>query len=162
MPAPRSRRRCASWERGSRVGCTAASFGPGLGLWYRVGDGVIGKIVGSASRFAAERSGRLSVTCKPPGEFADRSGGFEAEPPRGELARAFEVAVLQWRGDAGAARDDERALLADCERAFASPALREVVGVWLIAVSAFQGGEGRCRYRGIALDDAAGRVVVHA
>lgn len=40
---------------------------------------------------------------------------------------------------------EERALLADCERALASPAPREIVGVWPIAVSAFQGGEGRCR-----------------
>lgn len=288
-------------------------FGPGLGLWYRVGDGEIGKIVGSASTFTAERSGRLSLTCKPPGEFADRRGSFEAEPPRGELAGAYDVAVLQWRGDTGAAlaaaaqldaplfgpalrrlrepllpppgwhylwrlgasevfasdaadgalcchvrseasilqfplrraltresrlrwswrvdelpsrlpehvqpthdylsiavefddgrdltylwsaalpvgtifqcplpwwdqrethqvvrsgaeglgtwADEERPLLADCERALAGPAPREIVGVWLIAVSAFQGGEGRCRYRGIALEDAGGRAVVHA
>jgi hypothetical protein len=287
-------------------------FGPGLGLWYRVGDGEIGKIVGSASTFAAERSGRLSLTCKPPGEFSDRHGGFEAEPPRGELAGEFSVAVLQWRGDADTALaaaaqrdaalfgpalrrlrdpllpppgwhylwrlgageaftsdaadgslccdvrgdasilqfpvrrpltresrlrwswrvdqlpsrlpehvqpthdylsiavefddgrdltylwsaalpvdtvfqcplpwwdrrethqvvrsgarglgswvDEERALLADCEQALAGPPPREIVGVWLIAVSAFQGGEGRCRYRGIAVEDAGGRAVVH-
>jgi hypothetical protein len=287
-------------------------FGPGLGLWYRVGDGEIGKIVGSASTFTAERSGRLSLTCKPPGEFSDRRGGFEAEPPRGELAGEFCVAVLEWRGDAGATLaaaaqldaalfgpalrrlrepllpppgwhylwrlgasevfasdtadgalcchvrseasilqfplrraltresrlrwswrvdelpsrlpehvqpthdylsiavefddgrdltylwsaalpvgtifqcplpwwdrrethqvvrsgaeglgtwvDEERSLLADCERALASPAPREIACVWLIAVSAFQGGEGRCRYRSIAVEDAGGRAVVH-
>jgi hypothetical protein len=287
-------------------------FGPGLGLWHRVGDGEIGKIVGSASTFTAERSGRLFLACKPPGEFSDRRGGFEAEPPRGELAGEFSVAVVQWRGDADAAlaaaarideplfgpalrrlrdpllpppgwhylwrlgasevfasdatdgalccrvrsdasilqfplrrpltresrlrwswrvdelpsrlpehlqpthdylsiaaefddgrdltwlwsaalpegtifqcplpwwdqrethqvvrsgtRDlgrwveEERPLLADCERALGGAPPREIVAIWLIAVSAFQGGEGRCRYRGIAVEDAGGRAVVH-
>jgi hypothetical protein len=287
-------------------------FGPGLGLWARVGDGELLKVVGSASTFVVQRSGPLLLTSKPPGEFADRSGAFLAEPPRSELAGEFSVAVLQWRGDADAALaaaaqldeplfapalrrlrdpvlpppgwhplwrlgesevftqhgedgslgchaqgdasilqfplrrsltgesrlrwswrvdrlpsrlpehiqpthdylsiavefddgrdltylwsaalpvgtifqcplpwwdqrethqvvrsgardlgrwlDEERPLLADCEQALAGPPPREIVAVWLIAVSAFQRSEGRCRYRGIALEDADGRTVVH-
>ena len=287
-------------------------FGPGLGLWLRLADGPVAKLAGSATTFAAERPGMLSFTTKPPGEFADPSGRFEAEPARGPLAGGFTVAVIQWRADpaqtlAAAARLDEalfgpalrrlreplapppgwhplwrlgpsdtfsidardgslccdtrvdasilqypvrrpltpesrlswswrvdrlpsrlpehiqpthdylslavefddgrdltylwssslpkdtifqcplpwwdqrethwvvrsgaqglgewqsesRALLADCAQALASPPPREVVAVWLIAVSVFQGGEGRCRYRAIALDDAQGRAVVH-
>jgi hypothetical protein len=57
--------------------------------------------------------------------------------------------------------DESRPLLADCEQALGGEAPREVVGVWLIAVSVFQGGEGRCRYRAIALEDADGRALVH-
>ena len=287
-------------------------FGPGLGLWFRVGDGEIGKIVGAASTFLAERPGALLLTSKPPGEFADRRGGFAAEPPRSDLAGEFRVAVIQWRGDAAAALeraaaldeplfgpalrrlrepilpppgwhylwrlgpseiftkdredgslccqaraeasilqfpvrrpltresrlrwswrveqlpsrlaehlqpthdylsiavefddgrdltylwsaalpkdtvfqcplpwwdqrethwvvksgvdelgrwvDEGRELLTDCEQALAGEPPREIVAVWLIAVSAFQGGEGRCRYRGIVLEDGSGRALVH-
>jgi hypothetical protein len=286
-------------------------FGPGLGLWYRIGDGEIAKLAGTAEGFVPGRAGALRFTCKPPGEFTDPSGAFEAHPPRGDLAGAFDVAVIQWRGALGealtaAARadaslfgpalerlrtprlppagwhylwrlgpreifaaspedgalccevradasilqfpvrralsaetrllwswridqlpsrlpehlqpthdylsiavefddgrdltylwsaalpedtifrcplpwwdqrethwvvrsgasglgrwiDERRTLAADCERALGSVP-REIVAVWLIAVSAFQGGEGRCRYRAIALEDAAGRVAVH-
>jgi len=57
--------------------------------------------------------------------------------------------------------DEGRDLLADCEQALGGAPPREVVAVWLIAVSAFQRGAGRCRYRGIALEDGSGRVRVH-
>lgn len=287
-------------------------FGPGIGLWVRVGDGAIAKVAGSATTFAAERAGMLFFASKPPGEFADRSGSFEAEPARSELEGGFTVAVIQWRADAAEALsaasllddslfapalrrlreplvpppgweylwrlgpsevfttdredgslccdaradasilqfpvrraltrasrlcwswrvdrlpsrlpehiqpthdylslavefddgrdltylwsaalpkdtifqcplpwwdqrethwvvrsgtqelgrwlDESRPLLADCEQALGGAAPREVVGVWLIAVSVFQGGEGRCRYRAIALEDGDGRALVH-
>jgi hypothetical protein len=287
-------------------------FGPGIGLWQRVGDGSLAKIAGSATTFVADRSGMLFFTSKPPGEFADRSGSFEAEPARSELAGGFCVAVIQWRSAAaeslaaaallddslfapalrrlreplvpppgwqylwrlgpsevfttdrqdgslccdaradasilqfpvrrvltrasrlcwswrveqlpsrlpehiqpthdylslavefddgrdltylwsaslpkdtifqcplpwwdqrethwvvrsgtqelGGWLDESRDLLADCEQALGGAAPREVVGVWLIAVSVFQGHEGRCRYRAIALEDGDGRAVVH-
>lgn len=287
-------------------------FGSGIGLWLRVGDGEIQKIVATASTFAVERPGMLFLTSKPPGEFADRNGSFEADPPRGDLAGEFRVAVLQWRegaeealaaaaaldeplfgpalrrlrdpvlpprgwhylwrlgpsevftkdredgslrcharGDAsilqfplsrpftretrlrwawrvdqlpsrlpehiqpthdylsiavefddgrdltylwsaalptdtifqcplpwwdrrethwvvrsgnrelGGWLDEERDLFTDCQRALGGAPPREIVGIWLIGVSAFQRGEGRCRYRGIALEDGDGRVVVH-
>jgi hypothetical protein len=287
-------------------------FGPDVGLWYRVGDGEIGKIVGRASTLRAERAGALFLTSKPPGEFADRRGRFEADPPRTPMPGEFTVAAIQWRGDPGdglaaAASldgelfgpglrrsreplvpppgwhylwrlgeseiytqsaedgsldcrtscdasilqfpvrraltpetrlrwswrveelpsrfpehvqpthdylsiavefddgrdltylwsaalpvgtifqcplpwwdrrethwvvrrggrelgrfvDERRDLLADCERALGGDPPREVVAVWLIAVSVFQRGEGRCRYRGIALEDGGGELVVH-
>jgi hypothetical protein len=63
--------------------------------------------------------------------------------------------------DLGRWQDERRTLLADCEQALGGTAPREVVGVWLIGVSVFQGGEGRCRYRAIALEDGDGRALVH-
>jgi len=97
-------------------------FGPGLGLWARVGDGELRKLVGSASTFVAERPGTLLLTSKPPGEFADRNGGFEAEPPRSDLAGSFSVAVIQWRGDADAALAAAAAL----DEPLFGPALRRL------------------------------------
>ena len=282
-------------------------FGPGVGLWHRIGDGEVEK-TGTANTFVPARGGALWLTTKPPGEFADRRGAFEATPPRAALAGAFTLAVIQWRGDAVQAlaaaaeidaalfeparrvptapppgwhplwrlgpseifttaddgslccrprsdagilqfpvrralgrdtrlawswrvdalpsrlpehiqpthdylsiavefedgRDltylwsaalpvgtifqcplpwwdqrethwvvqsgarglgnwapERRNVLADCERALGGPPPREIVGVWLIAVSVFQGGEGSIRYRGIVLEDDAGRAVVH-
>ena len=287
-------------------------FGPGIGLWFRVGDGALAKVAGSAATLAVERAGMLFFTSKPPGEFADRSGSFESEPVRSELGGGFTVAVIQWRADAAEAlaaaaqadvalfapalrrlreplvpppgwqylwrlgpsevfttdhadgslccdaradasilqfpvrrlltrasrlswswcveqlpsrlpehiqpthdylslavefddgRDltylwsaalpkdtifqcplpwwdqrethwvvrsgtqelgrwqgESRSLLADCEQALGAAPPREVVALWLIAVSVFQGGVGRCRYRAIALEDGDGRALVH-
>jgi len=77
-------------------------FGPKVGLWLRVGDGAVGKIVGRGSSFAAGAGGRLQLTTKPPGEFADRSGRFDPEQPRTPMTGAFEVAVLHWQQPADA------------------------------------------------------------
>ncbi len=77
---------------------------PKVGLWYRIGEGEIAKIVGNASSFAAgARGGRLYLTCKPPGEFADRRGAFDASVPRAGIDGGFDVAVIQWRDDGLAA-----------------------------------------------------------
>ncbi|WP_420467935.1 DUF3047 domain-containing protein [Panacagrimonas sp.] len=74
-----------------------------MGLWYRVGDSELAKIVGNASTFYSGKGGALHLTAKPPGEFADRLGAFEPAYPRKPLSGAFTVAVIQWRGDAVAA-----------------------------------------------------------
>ena len=59
----------------------------------------------------------------------------------------------QWLGE-------RRSLLADYERAIGGAPPRNIVAVWLIANTAFQRGEGRCRYRGITVSDARGAVPV--
>lgn len=75
-------------------------FEPKVGLWYRVGsDGEVAKIVGNGSSFDSGAGGRLWLTSKPSGEFADRRGNFEPAIPRVAFPGAFDVAILQWRGD---------------------------------------------------------------
>jgi hypothetical protein len=54
----------------------------------------------------------------------------------------------------GAWRDEARPLLADYRRAIGGPEPARVVAVWLIAVSAFQGGTGEADYAAISLAGA--------
>lgn len=75
-------------------------FEPKVGLWYRVGDSEVDKIVGNASSLQVQQGGKLWLTSKPSGEFADRHGAFEPAWPRVDFAGGYEVAVIQWRGDA--------------------------------------------------------------
>lgn len=72
-------------------------FEPKVGLWYRVGDGEVGKIVGDGSSVWADRPGRLQFLTKPPGEFSDRKGTLDPGQPRPALSGSFEVAVIHWR-----------------------------------------------------------------
>ncbi len=74
-------------------------FGPKVGLWYRIGEGELAKIVGEASTWVVEAGGALRFTAKPPGEFATRLGAFESSQPRAGMNGGFRVAVIQWRGD---------------------------------------------------------------
>jgi hypothetical protein len=75
-------------------------FEPKVGLWYRIGgEGEIAKIVGNASSFHSGAGGRLWLTSKPSGEFADRRGAFEPAIPRVAFPGGFDVAVIQWRSD---------------------------------------------------------------
>lgn len=53
--------------------------------------------------------------------------------------------------------DERRTLAEDYRRAIGGELPRRIVGVWLIANTVFQRGEGRCRYRRIELLDADGR-----
>lgn len=78
-------------------------FGPKVGLWFRVGNGRVGKIVGSASTFTADSDGTLQVVTKPPGEFADRHGDFDPTQKRDPMTGAFNIAVLRWQDDGEAA-----------------------------------------------------------
>ena len=55
---------------------------------------------------------------------------------------------------------EERPVLDDYARAIKGPAPGRIVAVWLIAVTAFQRGEGRCAYDGIALTGSPGGEVV--
>lgn len=74
-------------------------FGPKVGLWYRIGEGELAKIVGEASTWVVEAGGALRFTAKPPGEFATQFGAFESSQPRAGMSGGFRVAVIQWRGD---------------------------------------------------------------
>lgn len=72
-------------------------FAPKVGLWLRVGNGEVDKIVGGGSSFSTGAGGRLQFTTKPPGEFADRHGAFDPQQKRDAMSGAFEIAILQWR-----------------------------------------------------------------
>lgn len=69
---------------------------PKVGLWFRVGEGVLAKIVGNGSSVEIAGGGRLRFTAKPPGEFADQIGKFESDLTRAPLSGGFRVAVIQW------------------------------------------------------------------
>jgi hypothetical protein len=84
-----------------------------------------------------------------------------------EPERSFRCPVASWRqrethivirsGHEGLGRwiDEERDLWRDYQNAIGSPPAR-IVGVWLIAASIFQHGQGRCEYRDIELVAALG------
>ncbi len=57
--------------------------------------------------------------------------------------------------------DERRNLLTDYKRAIGGELPRRVVGIWLIANSLFQRGEGRCRYRDIRLADKGDKTIIH-
>lgn len=79
-----------------------------------------------------------------------------------EPERSFHCPISFWRnrethlvvrsgaGQLGQWVNEERNLLRDYERAV-GPAPSRIVAVWLIAVSIFQHGQGRCEYRAIEL-----------
>ncbi|QHS09752.1 DUF3047 domain-containing protein [Sinimarinibacterium sp. NLF-5-8] len=69
------------------------------GLWYRIDDAPMAKIVGNACTFYSARAGDLRITTKPPGEFAGRDGQFDPRYPRQRFAGALTVAVILWRCD---------------------------------------------------------------
>jgi hypothetical protein len=84
-----------------------------------------------------------------------------------EPERSFRCPVASWRQrethivirsgheDLGRWIDEERDLWRDYQNAIGSPPAR-IVGVWLIAASIFQHGQGRCEYRDIELAAAFG------
>ncbi len=74
-------------------------FGPQVGLWYRVGDAPLRKASGAHSWLDTGSGGRLRFTTKPPGEFADRDGRFEAGLSRKPLKGGFTLAVQRWPRD---------------------------------------------------------------
>lgn len=73
--------------------------GPTVGLWYRIGDGTLAKFIGPGETLTATHAGRLFVVTKPPGEFADRNGRFEAGQPRGGVSGRYVIGVVRWHGD---------------------------------------------------------------
>jgi hypothetical protein len=76
-------------------------FNGAFALWYRIGGGgTIAKSIGPTTSFRAERSGRLMLIAKPPGEWRDETGGFEPEYPHEGATGALTVAVLIWPGPA--------------------------------------------------------------
>ncbi len=85
-------------------------FGPGVGLWYRVGDAPLRKLSAPSALIDSGAGGRLRLSTKPPGEFADRQGRFEAQLSRKPLKGGYTVAVLRWPAQAGAALAQATAL----------------------------------------------------
>lgn len=85
-------------SRGFDVG-----FGPQVGLWCRVGNAPVAKVVGNGSNIGSAAGGALQLACKPSGEFADELGNFDPAVPRDPLAGEFSIAVIRWRGEAGQA-----------------------------------------------------------
>jgi hypothetical protein len=75
-------------------------FDGGMALWYRIGEGSIAKSIGTTTSFRAERSGRLMLIAKPPGEWLDETGRFEPDYPHIGASGALTVAVLIWRASA--------------------------------------------------------------
>jgi hypothetical protein len=65
--------------------------------------------------------------------------------------RETHVVVRSGREGLGVWRDEEQDVYADYARAVGGPSPGQIVRVWLIAVSLFQGKEGRCQYSNIAL-----------
>jgi hypothetical protein len=63
--------------------------------------------------------------------------------------------------DLGRWLSESRNIQADYLRAIGGPLPEKVVGVWLIANSAFQRGEGHCRYRQIALKSDSSIESIH-
>jgi hypothetical protein len=66
-------------------------------------------------------------------------------------ARETHVVVRSGAQGLGEWRDEERDVFADYAAAIGGPTPARIVRVWLIAVSLFQGDEGKCRYSDIAL-----------
>jgi hypothetical protein len=66
--------------------------------------------------------------------------------------REWHMAVRSGTADLGRWVTEERPVHADVAAAIGPPP-RRIVAVWLISVSVFQRGTGRCAYREIALDD---------
>ena len=62
------------------------------------------------------------------------------------MLRTPEDGLGQWLSES-------RNVLADYQRGIGGQLPERVVGLWLIANSAFQGGHGACRYRHIRLTD---------
>lgn len=81
-------------SRGLDVG-----FGPQVGLWYRIGDASVAKLLGQGCTIEAGAGGSLQFTSKPSGEFADERGNFDPAIARTPLAGEFAIAVIRWRGD---------------------------------------------------------------
>lgn len=73
------------------------AIAPKVGLWFRIGDEPLAKMIDSACSFETSSGGRLRFTAKPPGEFANKAGGFEADLSRKPLDGGYRVAVVQWR-----------------------------------------------------------------
>ncbi len=78
------------------------AFGPNVGLWYRIGDGPIARCPSNTGSFIADRSGRLRLITKPPGEWADTAGNFLPDHPHQGASGGFLVSVLIWSGKADA------------------------------------------------------------
>jgi hypothetical protein len=74
-------------------------FAPKVGLWYRIGDGELAKALGRGGALGDGRGGRLRFVTKPPGEFADRLGAFEADQPRNGVSGRYLAAVIRWQGE---------------------------------------------------------------
>ena len=74
------------------------AFPASIALWYRIGDGPVARCVSNTGTFIADRSGKLSLLAKPPGEFADDKGNFLPDYPHRGASGGLLVAALVWSG----------------------------------------------------------------
>ncbi|MGK2740166.1 DUF3047 domain-containing protein [Tepidicaulis sp. LMO-SS28] len=72
-------------------------FGPQTGLWFRVGEGPVRKMLGATHTGIAEEGGRLTLITKPPGEWLTEDGRFDPAYPREKLEGAFCVGIAIWK-----------------------------------------------------------------
>jgi hypothetical protein len=70
-----------------------------------------------------------------------------------QVVRSGEAELGRWI-------QEERSVLADYAGAIGGTPPARIVGVWLIAVSAFQSRRGECEYRGIAVTNSKTKVVI--
>jgi hypothetical protein len=75
-------------------------------------------------------------------------------------ARETHVVIRSGPQGLGEWRDEERDVFADYAAAIGGPAPARITRVWLIAVSLFQGNEGKCQYSDIAFVTRNGIVTV--
>jgi hypothetical protein len=75
-------------------------FGPNVGLWYRVGDGLIARSRGNGVTVVTKARGTIKLIAKPPGEWANRHGEFLPDYPHSGAAGGLLVIVLVWNGHA--------------------------------------------------------------
>jgi hypothetical protein len=95
---------------------------PKVGLWFRVGDEPLAKIVDRGCSIEAVQGGRLRFAAKPPGEFTDVAGRFEPDQSRAQLQGGFRVAVIQWR----ASLDESLASAAEISPSLFAPLLERL------------------------------------
>lgn len=117
MPGARITVLAEGWVYMSRGLDVAIS--PKVGLWFQIGDEPLAKIVDSGCSLTTTNGGRLRFTAKPPGEFADKAGSFEANQSRATLEGGYRVAVIQW----SASLDESLAAAAVASPSLFSPLL---------------------------------------
>ncbi len=71
-------------------------IGPGVGLWYKFGDGEVHKLTRASQVIRADVTGELQLIAAIPGEFGDPSGQFETSVPRKPLDGEYNVVVIRW------------------------------------------------------------------
>ncbi len=75
------------------------AIGPGMGLWYRIGEADIHRMPAAAAVIRAQEAGRLQIIAAVPGGFADPQGNFDKALPSLPISGEFSVVAIRWQGD---------------------------------------------------------------